>query len=171
MVSGVRDVAVKIAEAGGYKIVEAVFGTYPWPIFRRLEYYAYSKADNLPVEFINELVSHDELYENQRANPEFNDFLSKVADKLPDATQKHLLEIVDRGPDLSPFAAHLESYGEKREEVEQSIIDEWRLAWLIVLKNIPGEERLRQLEGLQDKYGPPAAPSVRGLGRSVSRAN
>jgi len=100
LVSGVRDVAVKIGEAGGYKNVESVFGKYPWPIFRRLKYYAYSKADNLPVDFINDQVSHDELYENQRANPEFNDFLSKVADKLPGATKKHLLEIVDRGPDL-----------------------------------------------------------------------
>jgi hypothetical protein len=170
MVSGVRDVAIKIAEAGGYRIVGAVFGKYPWPIFRRLKYYAYSKADNLPVEFIDELVSHDELYVNERTNPEFNDFLSKIADKLPDATQKRLLEIVDRGPDLSPFAAHLESYGEKRKEVERSIIDEWRLAWLTVLKNIAGEERLRQLKELQEKYGPPR-PAFRSGARAVGFAS
>lgn len=155
LVTGVRDVAVQIAQAGGYEIVGRVFGKYPWPIFRRLEYYAYSYADNLPADFVNGLVSHDELYENQRANPEFNDFLSKVASGLSEATKNRLLEIVDKGPDLSKHVSYLESLGDKREVVERAVRDEWRLGWLTVLKSITGEEHLKQLGELQTKYGPP----------------
>ena len=155
LVAGIRDIAVQIAQAGGYEIVGRVFGKYPWLIFRRLEYYAYSYADNLPADFVNGLVSQDELYEDQRANPEFNDFLSKVASGLPEATKNHLLEIVDRGPDLSENVSYLESLGDKREVVERAVRDEWRLGWLTALKSIAGGERLKQLDEMQKQYGPP----------------
>ncbi|MGB8890408.1 MAG: hypothetical protein WCC87_27020 [Candidatus Korobacteraceae bacterium] len=168
LVTGVRDVAVQIAQAGGYEIVSHVFRKYPWPIFRRLEYYAYSYADNLPPDFVNGLVSHYELYEDQRANPEFNDFLSKVASCLSETTKNHLLEVIDRGPDLNKHASYLDSLGDKREVVERAVRDEWRLGWFTVLKSIAGEERLKQLEELQTKYGParPAYESggVRAMG-------
>jgi hypothetical protein len=155
VVTGVRDAAVQIAQAGGYEIVGRVFGKYPWPIFRRLEYYAYSYADGLPANFVNGLVSRDELYEDQRANREFNDFLSKVASGLSEATKNHLLEIVDKGPDLSKHESYLESLGDKREAVERGVRDKWRLGWLTVLKSIAGEERLKQLDELRKQYGPP----------------
>ena len=158
LVTGVRDVGVQIAQAGGYEIVGRVFGEYPWPIFRRLEYHAYSHADNLPADFVAGLVSHDELYEDQRANPEFNDFLSKVATGLPEATKNRLLEIVDRGPDLTKHASYLESLGDEGEVVERTVRDEWRLGWLWCSRALPGEERLKQLEELQKQYGPPRPP-------------
>lgn len=155
MVSGVRDVAVQLVESGSYETVLRVFGKHPWPIFRRLEYYSLSHADDLPIDFLNGAVTKAHLYEDQRANPEFNDFLSKVAPRLSEEIRNKLLAMVDDGPDLSKYAKYLTAQGDKREEAEQWITDEWRLGWLTALKAIAGDERLKYLQDLVSKYGPP----------------
>ena len=170
LVSAVKDAAVQIAQGSelGYETVLQVFGKYGWPIFRRLEYYALSQAANLPPAFIERMVSQDVLYEDQRRNPEFNDFLSKNAAGLPEETRNKLLHMVDGGPDLSKYSKYLESQGDQRAAAERWITDEWRLAWLTVLKNIAGEERLKQLDELVKQYGPPrpafSVGSVRAMG-------
>lgn len=163
LVSGTRDAAVQVVQGGGYETVLRVLGKYRWPIFRRLEYYALSHADNLPSSFVNGLASQEILYEDQRANPEFNDFLTKFAPSLSEEVRNKLLAMVDSGPDLSRYSNFLNAQGDKREEAQRWIADEWRLGWLTVLKSVAGNERLRQLDELLAKYGPPRpAFSVRG---------
>lgn len=155
LISGTRDAAVQVVQGGGHQTVLQVFGKYRWPIFRRLEYYALSHADNLPGNFVNGLVSQETLYEDQRANPEFNDFISKFAASLSEEVRNQLLAILDLGPDLTKYSNFLNAQGDKREEAERRIADEWRLGWLTVLKSIAGDERLKQLDDLLTKYGPP----------------
>lgn len=155
LISGTRDTAVQVIQAGGYEIVLRVFGKYSWPIFRRLEFYALSHADDLPVKFLDSLVSQEALYEDQRANPEFHGFLSKFAPKLSEDMRNKLLAIIDSGPDLTKYSNFLKAQGDKREEAERWITDEWRLGWLTTLKSIAGDDRLKQLDELLAKYGPP----------------
>lgn len=155
LVSGTRDAAVQVVQGGGYETVLRVFEKYHWPIFRRLEYYALSHADNLPSSFVNNLASQDNLYEDQRANPEFNDFLTKFAPSLSEEVRNKLLAMVDSGPDLGRYSDFLNAQGDKREEAQRWIADEWRLGWLTVLKSIAGNDRVRQLDELLAKYGPP----------------
>jgi hypothetical protein len=157
LVSATRDAAGQIVQRGekGYEIVLRVFGKHGWRIFRRLEYYALSQAQNLPIEFVRGVVSQDSLYQDQQGNPEFNDFVSKVALHLPDETRNKLLAIVDAGPDLSKYSKFLDAQGDNREVAERRIVEEWRLGWLTVLNNIAGEERLKHVGELLEKYGPP----------------
>ena len=157
LVSATKNAAVQVIQGSekGYEIVLRVFGKYGWPIFRRLEYYALAQADNLPMNFVNGLLSNDPLYEDQRGNPQFNDFLSKVASGLSEETRNRLLAMVDAGPDLSKYSKSLDAQGDKRETVERWIVDEWRLGWLTVLTSIAGEERLKLMDELLKKYGPP----------------
>ncbi len=107
LISGTRDAAVQVVQGGGHEMVLRILGKYSWPIFRRLEYYALSCADNLPPNFVNGLALHEKLYEDQRANPEFNDFLSKFAGTLSDEVRNKLLAMVDSGPDLSKYSSFL----------------------------------------------------------------
>jgi hypothetical protein len=155
LVSGARDVAVRVVRRGGHKTVLEVFGKYHWPIFQRLQYFALSQADELPGDVVDGLVSQETLYVDQRANPEFNDFLAQFGATLSDATRNKLLALVDAGPDLSRYSNFLSAQGDKREETERWISDEWRLGWLTAMKSIAGDERLRQLDELVTKYGPP----------------
>lgn len=172
LVSATRDAAVQIAQDGekGYEIVLRVLGKHGWPIFRRLEYYALSQADKLPMDFVNGLVSKNSLYEDHRGNPEFNDFLSKFVSRLPEETRNKLLAMVDAGPDLSKYSKFLDAQGEKREAAERWIVDEWRLGWLTVLSSVAEEPRLKQLDALVEKYGPPrpafSVGGVRAIGHT-----
>jgi hypothetical protein len=154
LVTAVRDAGVQIARENG-QIVSRTFTQYKWPIFRRLEYYALAEAEHLPADVINSIVLRKELYENPNDNPEFNDFLSKVSVSLATDTREKLLAIVDAGPELSKYSKFLDSQGERREESERWIVDQWRLGWLSALTKIIGEERSRQLEALVEKYGAP----------------
>jgi hypothetical protein len=154
LVSAVRNTAVQIVRAGSHEIVVRVFRKYGWLIFRRLEYYALSQVDDLPADFINGVVSQDGLYDDHGANPEFNDFLAKIASGLPKETRHRLLEMVDKGPDLSKYSKFLGAQGDKRHDAERWITDQWRLGWLTVLKSIAGEERAKQLDELVKQYGP-----------------
>lgn len=157
LISGVRDAAVQVTQGSehGYETVLRVFGKYGWPIFRRLEYYVLSEADSLPAVSVNGLVAQDSLYEDPRANPEFNDFLSKSAARLSEEVREKILAIVDAGPDLTKYSNFLNARGDKREETERWMADEWQLGWLTALKSIAGDERLKQMEDLLNKYGPP----------------
>jgi hypothetical protein len=172
LVSATRDAASQIVQGveKGYEIVLNVFGKHGWPIFRRLEYHALSQADNLPVDFVNGLVSKDSLYEDQRGNPEFNDFLSKFAVRLPEETRNKLLAMVDAGPDLGRYSSFLEAQGDKREVAERWIVGEWRLGWLTVLNSIAGEARLKQLDELLEKHGPPR-PAFSIGGRAIGHTS
>jgi hypothetical protein len=155
LLSAVRNAAVQIVRAGDHEIVVRVFKKYGWPIFRRLEYYVLSQVDDLPTDFINAVVSQGGLYDNPRANPEFNDFIAKIASDLPQETRDRLLEMVDKGPDLSKYSKFLDAQGDKRQDSERWITDQWRLGWLTVLRGIAGEVRLMQLDELVKQYGPP----------------
>ncbi len=168
LVSGVRDAAVQVVQVASYETVLQVFGKYPWPIFRRLEYYALSHANDLPADFVNGLASQETLYKDQRGNPEFNDFLSKVAASLSEDVRNKLLSMVDAGPDLSKYSDFLKAQGDKREAAERWIADEWRLGWLTALKSIAGDERTRQLDELLAKYGPPRPAFSVGSARAMS---
>jgi hypothetical protein len=168
LVSAVRNAAVQIVRAGSYEIVVRVFRKYGWLIFRRLEYYTLSQADDLPPDFIDGVVSQDGLYDDQRANPEFNDFLAKIASGLPDKTRDRLLEMVDKGPDLSKYSKFLDAQGDKRQDAERWITDRWRLGWLTVLKSIAGEGRAKQLDELVIQYGPPRPAFEVGSVRAVA---
>jgi hypothetical protein len=168
LTSGIRDAAVQVVQGGGCETLLRVFEKYRWPIFRRLEYYALSRADNLPADFVNGLASQETLYEDQRANPEFNDFLSKVAAGLSEDLRNKLLAMIDAGPDLSKYSSFLKAQGDKRGEAERWIADEWRLGWLTALKSIAGNERIRQLDELLTKYGPPRPAFSVGSVRAVS---
>jgi hypothetical protein len=155
LVTAARNAAAQIVRAGGHEIVVRVLRKYAWPIFRRLEYFALSQADGLPDDFINGVVSQDGLYDDPRANPEFNDFLAQIASDLPEETRDSLLEMVDKGPDLSKYSRFLEAQGDKRHDSERSIADGWRLGWLTVLQSIAGEQRAKQLHELAKQYGAP----------------
>ncbi len=168
LASAVRNAAVQIARTGRYDIVVRVFKKYRWLIFRRLEYYALSQADYLPPDFINEVLSRDGLYDDHRTNPEFNDFLAKVSVGFPTTTRYKLLEMVDRGPDLSKYSKFLDAQGDQRQQAERRITDGWRLGWLTVLKSVAGEERARQLDELVSQYGPPRPAFEVGSVRAVA---
>lgn len=155
LVTATKDAAVQIAREGNYQLVSEVFAEYAWPIFRRLEYYALGEADDLPNNVINSIVLQKDLYKNSNDNPEFNDFLSKVSLKLEADTREKVLAIIDEGPNLSDYSNFLDSQGEKRQESESWITDQWRLGWLSAYANIIGEERSRTLDGLIEKYGAP----------------
>ena len=157
LVTAVRDAAVEIARKSGPGIVSKVFMQYRWPILRRLEYYALAKVEHLPDDVIDSIVLRKELYENPNGNPEFNNFLSEISVHLSVGTREKVLAIVDEGPDLGKYSNFLDSQGEKREESERWITDQWRLGWLSALTKIIGEERSRHLEVLVEKYGAPHA--------------
>jgi hypothetical protein len=155
LVSSVRDVAVQIAREHGPEMVSKVFKKYKWPIFRRLEYYALAQADNLAVDLVSSIVLQEALYEDPKANPEFNNFLSKVAGQLSDEARAKVLAIVDAGPDLGRYSNFLGAQKEHREEYQSRIVDQWRLEWLSVLTEIIGQERSRELDTLVSRLGPP----------------
>lgn len=156
LVSATRDAAMQVAQGNenGYGIVLSAFGKYRWPIFRRLEFYALSQTDNLPINSVNDLVLKYSFYEHPSGNPEFNAFLSRFALGLPEETRNWLLAIVDAGPNLSKYSNFLDAQGDKREAAERSIVDQWRLGWLTVLTSIAGEQRRKELDELLKKYGP-----------------
>ena len=82
-------------------------------------------------------------------------FSSKNAAGLPEADANKLLRMVDDGPDLSKYSNIWRPQGDQRAVPNAAVTDEWRLAWLTVLKSIAGEERLKQLDELVKQYGPP----------------
>ena len=155
LISGTRDAAVQIVQGGGHDTVLRVFANYQWPIFRRLEFYVLSQADDLPTALIDGLAIQEKFYENQGVNPEFSEFLSRFAGKLSEGAREKLLSRVDAGPDLSRYSNYLSAQGDKRAETERWITEDWRLKWLLALKSIIGEERSKQLDELLAKYGSP----------------
>lgn len=155
LVSAVRDVAVQIVREQDHKIVGKVLQKFRWPIFRRLEYYAYSQADHLPEDLVNSIVLNNELYKSPNENPEFKDLLSKMSVNLPSDVREKVFAIVAAGPDLSRYSKFLESHKEKQQEYENSITDQWRLGWLSALTKILREEQLHNLEALVSKFGTP----------------
>lgn len=155
LVSAVRDAGVQVVRKHGPNTVLEVFKKHEWPVFQRLTYYVLAQSDNLEAEFVNGIVLHQPLYDNPKANPEFNDFLSKVAGKLPAEICNELLAVVDRGPDLGRYTKFPDEQKEGRGDYERRIVDRWRLEWLSVLKEIIGEERKQVLKTLLNEYGPP----------------
>jgi hypothetical protein len=159
LVTAVRDVGLFIASSSdnGYETVVRVFEKQKWPIFRRLEYYVLSETRTLPQAFASRLLLRSELYSETTANPEFNQFLSKWAPKVPDEIRREIFATVVSGPDLSRYSRFLEEQESKgaRSEAEQWISDKWRLGWLTALDEVLDEERRAALRTLTEKYGQP----------------
>ena len=155
LVSSIRDIAVQIVREQDHKIVGKVLQKFKWPIFRRLEYYAYSQADNLPDDLIDSIVLNNELYKSPNENPEFKELLSKFSLTFPNNVREKVLAMVAAGPDLSRYSKVLESHREKRQEYENWITDQWRLGWFSAFTKILGEQQLHDLEALVSKLGTP----------------
>jgi hypothetical protein len=173
LVTAVRDVGLFIAHGseGGYETVVRVFEKQKWPIFRRLEYYVLSETATLPAAFASQLLIKTELYSKTTANPEFNQFLSKWAPRVPERVLAQVLAIADSEPDLSSysrFLAEQESKGALA-EAEQWIRDRWRLGWLTALDQVLDEGRRSTLRALTEKYGrPQSSTQLIGKFRAVS---
>lgn len=172
LVTAVRDIGLSIARGteNGYETVVRIFEKQKWPIFKRLEYYILSEAEALPEAFVSRRLLKAEMYSSTTANPEFNQFLTKWARRVPKDVREQLFAVVDSGPDLSRYSRFLgeqESNG-ARPEAEEWIRDRWRLGWLTALGEALDGERRTELTTLTARYGQPQPTQLISGFRAIS---
>jgi hypothetical protein len=165
LVSAVRDAAVLIAELDPAKIPALLNALISrrWRVFRRIAAHVFKTSPEIEPATMKELLANlFQLQDYPQSQPELAHFLKHSFSKLPDEIQRHVLAIVEAGPNLDTFKKNFETEKKRApsgEELE-NIGQQWKLQWLqSIHDSLPTDAWRNQYEELVKRFGRPGEVS------------
>jgi hypothetical protein len=157
LITAIRNAMQRMVDGGtSIETITAMLRGYKFPIFRRLEFYLLSGNAKAALPQLPEIFRQVEFFGDEPWKHEFNLLLEAGFDKVSLEDRTPYLDWINKGPDLVEVRESIQSvrHREMTNEEEVEFVERWKLRQLTPVRSGLDETRSRELDALEQKYGP-----------------